>query len=121
MRSTIPAVAILAFSLACGGAPKPEAKIAILESDLDDSCSSLLDYCVVMRCKLRNTGDAEGTATVKFTLFQDDNNHVVAQEFAELKPNESTWLSHQFTEAKLFSGGGERSQCAVERIQTVGQ
>jgi len=78
---------------------------------VDDSCATLLDYCVSVSCDVESKGKVKGDTTVTVFLEQDSGeieHHVPVT----LEGGQKQTLSHKFSEARLF-GSTPKGGCRV--------
>jgi hypothetical protein len=87
----------------------PEWSVSNLQ--VDDSCSSMMDYCVSVACDVASTAGKEQRGTVTFTVTQDGKD-LKKHEALTLSGGQRQTITNTFKEASLF-GAAPRGMCEV--------
>ena len=75
---------------------------------VDDTCTSLLDYCVHVSCMVTNVGTANGTPTIEIQLIPEGGTPSATSVSVSVPKGQSTIVTHDFTEARLADGHSGR-------------
>lgn len=78
---------------------------------VDDSCSSMFDYCVTVSCDVVSKGGAGMSSTATMTLEQNAG-QLAQHQALTLSSGQRQSVSHQFKEAELF-GSAARGGCMI--------
>lgn len=78
--------------------------IKVLSLDTNKNCSSLLDHCTTVICKIENEEDTEAKGDVLFILNQDGKD-IEKRGTYKIGPKQKKEISADFKEAKFLSTG----------------
>ena len=80
--------------------PPPEARWEVVGANADYACSELFEFCVRVKCTIRNVGTGPGEAAVQASL-RGGPSPIRKTERALVRPKEEKTLVMVFREAKL--------------------
>ena len=120
------AVALLWLIACCGGGgvfSVPlilEPNFEVLSVDSNDSCSTLLDYCVRVSCTIFNSGEGGGTAIVDLQVLDSNSYPILTEtERLQLGSYDTKTVTHDFTNASLL-GSQSYVNCQIRDQSPLG-